>query len=575
MSARHDDDRWSAYLDGELPPDEAARAARELALDPEAERLVGELRAVGEVLRRLPPLRLENQFPAQVLAAAERELLSEPKAGRDALAAAVSPRSSDVAAAEGNRAVPSAAAEPWGWSRVVRPLVWSGAAVAAALALMAFNPEPETSRTVAVHSEQAPETAALADQGPPVVGSWRATDEAAPDEALGRRLAKSGPAAGGAALDGADAAAGAADDTLGEPRLRYEGASPVSAGFAAAARNAPILAPASPAPAASAPPLSPGASGEPRLTSAAPLLAGDIPADVLVVHCDVTNAAAAAGAFEAVLARQQIPLEPAPAMPVGEADSDVDAANAALAESLDGAAAAETPSPNQVAADDPPPPPAEAETPSLPELAATRERRVTTTDGATATEDSTPAAEPMPAADALPATVARDAAGESPAGEVEVLYVEATPAQLEATLQALNAEPTQFLNVAVMPSPAAPEQQQYTQYNRAGPRADEPAGAVSPLAAEPEAGFRQSVEATAPQTAPLAQTPRAQRILRLRGRTAESPAGPAPAVPPSAPAERTQTEAGGENLRRALFVLRVLDPPEGPPPPARANGPER
>jgi len=52
------------------------------------------------------------------------------------------------------------------------------------------------------------------------------------------------------------------------------------------------------------------------------------------------------------------------------------------------------------------------------------------------------------------------------AGDVEIVYVEATPAQIEATLAGLQRQPEQFFSVSVSPSPGSAAQQSWDQYSR-------------------------------------------------------------------------------------------------------------
>jgi anti-sigma factor RsiW len=52
--------------------------------------------------------------------------------------------------------------------------------------------------------------------------------------------------------------------------------------------------------------------------------------------------------------------------------------------------------------------------------------------------------------------------------DVEMVYIEASPRQVEATLDQLAAEPKQFLTVSVEPAPGEPSQQPWAQYTRRG-----------------------------------------------------------------------------------------------------------
>jgi autotransporter-associated beta strand protein len=53
-------------------------------------------------------------------------------------------------------------------------------------------------------------------------------------------------------------------------------------------------------------------------------------------------------------------------------------------------------------------------------------------------------------------------------GPLDVVYVEATPAQIEATLAGLAAQPNVFLSVSVQPAPGEASQKSLSQYNRHG-----------------------------------------------------------------------------------------------------------
>ena len=62
-----------------------------------------------------------------------------------------------------------------------------------------------------------------------------------------------------------------------------------------------------------------------------------------------------------------------------------------------------------------------------------------------------------------PGDLAGDLVGE---GAVDVVYVEATPAQIEATLAQLSAQSEQFLSVTVEPAPGVEQQRAYGRFNR-------------------------------------------------------------------------------------------------------------
>lgn len=66
----------SAYLDGELTAEEQAQVERLLAESPQARQLLDELRALGHTLQSLPQYALGEDISAQVLRAAERQMLT-------------------------------------------------------------------------------------------------------------------------------------------------------------------------------------------------------------------------------------------------------------------------------------------------------------------------------------------------------------------------------------------------------------------------------------------------------------------------------------------------------------------
>ena len=76
MDNLHNDERISAYLDGELSADEQTRFEERLAESAELRQLVEELRALRGSLDLLPRHRLEADFADHVLRRAEREVLT-------------------------------------------------------------------------------------------------------------------------------------------------------------------------------------------------------------------------------------------------------------------------------------------------------------------------------------------------------------------------------------------------------------------------------------------------------------------------------------------------------------------
>jgi hypothetical protein len=121
MSSLPDNELLSAYLDGELTAAERADVERLLAADPAARRLLDELRAVGQALRWLPAEKLSVNLRDQVLQIAKQRKSAET-----------------VTPAE----TPPVAIPPWSERWKNRRLwVWPAIIVAVALLLMLFSPQ--------------------------------------------------------------------------------------------------------------------------------------------------------------------------------------------------------------------------------------------------------------------------------------------------------------------------------------------------------------------------------------------------------------------------------------------------
>ena len=118
---------FSACLDGELTAEEQAKIEQLLATSPAARRLMDELRALSASLQALPAHVLEEDLSDRVLRLAERRMLAQP--------------GGPVTEASGPPLPPS------GWTSIVRrvfrprALVWSGLAVAVAVILMMTEPQ--------------------------------------------------------------------------------------------------------------------------------------------------------------------------------------------------------------------------------------------------------------------------------------------------------------------------------------------------------------------------------------------------------------------------------------------------
>lgn len=148
MNSIPDDELLSAYLDGELSDEERTRAEQMLAEQPETRQLLDDLRTLRRGFEGLPRHRLEGEFAARVLRAAEREMLAGEADGEmTALAAAppaVSSTSSQAAVAaslEGGLR-PAERSAGFNWVRWRRPIAWAGAALAAGLLLMVLDRRP-------------------------------------------------------------------------------------------------------------------------------------------------------------------------------------------------------------------------------------------------------------------------------------------------------------------------------------------------------------------------------------------------------------------------------------------------
>jgi negative regulator of sigma E activity len=114
----------SAYLDGELTPDEQARAENLLTGDAAARRLYDELRGMRSYLQGLPRQELPDDFSARVLRSAERGMLAAPAESAVATAAEDPPR-------------------PAWQERIRRPLAYVAIVLAASVMIAIFNPGAE------------------------------------------------------------------------------------------------------------------------------------------------------------------------------------------------------------------------------------------------------------------------------------------------------------------------------------------------------------------------------------------------------------------------------------------------
>ena len=122
-----ENERFSAYLDGELTAEEQAEVEQLLDASPAARQLLDELRALSTNLQALPVYELKEDLSARVLRRAEQRVLSGSP-GLDS--------QSDSPTCDRDATV-----RPAILRRVLRPrnLVWSAMAVVVALALMVLD----------------------------------------------------------------------------------------------------------------------------------------------------------------------------------------------------------------------------------------------------------------------------------------------------------------------------------------------------------------------------------------------------------------------------------------------------
>jgi anti-sigma factor RsiW len=165
MDSSYNDERISAYLDGELSADEQDRFEERLAENAELRQLVEELRALRGSLDLLPHYRLDPDFAERVLQRAERQMLvsgsegsgdgrSAPRgAAGDSKQTTPGPTAGDSnvrsygpseAVTDRDREQSHRQIDPLDESRrfrwrIVRPLLYAAATIAAAILIMVFK----------------------------------------------------------------------------------------------------------------------------------------------------------------------------------------------------------------------------------------------------------------------------------------------------------------------------------------------------------------------------------------------------------------------------------------------------
>jgi anti-sigma factor RsiW len=162
MDPMFQDERISAYLDGQLPPDERSQFEDELARNGELRQVVEELRGLHDSLQELPRHRLNDDFAVQVLRRAERAMLSDPHVvaaaanGSSASGSSADALRTNGAAADDAKVVRAGVDNSFQDARKRRrPWVWAAIVVAAAIVVMVYNP-PQRKPTEVAARDAAP-----------------------------------------------------------------------------------------------------------------------------------------------------------------------------------------------------------------------------------------------------------------------------------------------------------------------------------------------------------------------------------------------------------------------------------
>lgn len=400
----------SAYLDGEVTADEQAQAERLLAESADARRLFEELQTLRSHFDCLPHSTLPTDFGQRVLRQAERDILRRD----DTDGGAAERLAGDESTVEPQR---DAASEVSPTERIRKPLLYAMLAVATVVLLSVFNP--------AAPQRKAPNrNVALVDEDERIE-PWSEAAPAQPDasdEPADQIATVAGPARPAA---GPATTSSAAPDS---PPMRKGGAQPDEVQLFSdspagnVGESKPGLAKDAGRGVVVSSGLAPVGNGTPGIvanpTSGLGLQTGDSDGNgLLIVQCDVSAAVADSGAFGKLLARQQIQWKRLAEFPATEP----------VAEGLSAAGGEE-----QAAG-------------------AVDRKPVTSRDK----------------------NLEKKASGKSLAangassGDYDLIYIEATPQQLEATLTELSSLPDTYLSVEVAPAAGAPQQQRWqTQYAR-------------------------------------------------------------------------------------------------------------
>ena len=181
MTAWFDDEQLSAYLDGELTPQERRSVEERLAADPAARKLLAELRAQREMIQGLPRFSIPRDLSHSVVTLAKRRRAS----GEDQMA--------ESASTSSIRSVPGTVQTLV--KRLLRPRNLSWALLAASIAIVIALLSPEVGRNTkqveVARQDGGTEMRAERQTGPAIAEFRAAPSESGGDGALARSAAES------------------------------------------------------------------------------------------------------------------------------------------------------------------------------------------------------------------------------------------------------------------------------------------------------------------------------------------------------------------------------------------------
>jgi hypothetical protein len=205
MTFQHREELISAFLDGELVPEERAEVEKWLAESPEMRQLLDDLHALRGDIQSLPHQKLDHDLGSAVVRSAERQVLAGEEVASDELR---------VLWGTSVRRLWSQGA---GWRR----LAWPALAVAAAILIMVFGaPEP---RQVA-RAPQGEVSIGPAAKSPEAQAAARSNDEAPQSAPLSRedRAGGAGASRNAAALQAGKPSPAAREDSGDQSAVREE-----------------------------------------------------------------------------------------------------------------------------------------------------------------------------------------------------------------------------------------------------------------------------------------------------------------------------------------------------------------